>query len=68
MDMGYIKEMLWTNVMDKKYGEVHPPPSTVLLRRLPQMIRDFFTSCLTQRRGLCDKIFLYKDDKPLRSL
>ena len=32
------------------------------------MIRDFFRSGLTQRRGLCDRYLSYEDDERLKSL
>ena len=32
------------------------------------MIRDFFRSGLTQRRGLCDRYSSYEDDERLKSL
>ena len=66
MDVGGIKTILWTDAVEKKYGEFVPPP--LALRRDPKMIRDFFRSGLTQRRGLCNKYSSFDDDEYLKSL
>ena len=66
MNVGKIKTILWTNAMEKKHGECVFPP--MVLRRDPQMIREFFWSGLTQKRGLCDKYSSFEDDESLRIL
>ena len=67
MDVDDIKKILWTDAVEKKFGDF-TPPSPLALRRDPQMIRDFFRSELTQRSGLCNRYLSYEDNKRLKLL